>query len=328
MTGAAPAILCFYKTTPAHSLMDTTDVTIDEYITSLRKKNNITVAVENGELSIRGPKKDLTKEIIEGIRGRKTDILDFFAKVYNRSETFSIPPAGEQEYYALSSAQKRLFFLHELDKSSLAYNMPQRLTLEGPCDAVQLERVFGQLAERHESLRTYFETMDGVPVQKIAGQVNLQIEHFTQPEADLAPVADTFVRPFELNRAPLMRVGLVQAPGREPVLLVDMHHIITDAASNEMLLEEFKQLYGGQQLPPLKLQYKDYAEWQNKPAEQSRIARQSQYWVGQLQGALPVLNLPLDYPRLEKRDDRGGYVTTYLSEGEYELPCSAWSCPN
>ncbi|QUS15474.1 amino acid adenylation domain-containing protein [Bacillus velezensis] len=217
----------------------------------------------------------------------------------------AIQPAQKQDTYPVSSAQKRMYVLQQLEDGGVGYNMPAVLELTGPLDRGRLEETFRQLVERHESLRTSFETgPDGEPVQRIHDSVPFQL--------DEAESADAFVRPFCLEEAPLFRAALVKESGERHLLLTDMHHIISDGVSVNTLIKEFGELYAGRSLAPMRLQYKDYAVWQRSFQEKEGYQKQEAYWLKRLEGELPVLELPADKPRPAVRSFAGGSVSCTL----------------
>ncbi|MCP5050767.1 MAG: amino acid adenylation domain-containing protein, partial [bacterium] len=204
----------------------------------------------------------------------------------------SIELAEEMEYYPLSSAQKRLYVLQQVELSSTNYNIPYPVVLEGALDGNKLEETFRQMIRRHESLRTSFRMLGETPVQEIHAEVAFEIEgsHGGRP-------LQGFVRAFDLTEAPLMRVRLVKRGETEHILMLDMHHIITDGTSMDLFIEEIVGLYSGAQLPPLKFRYRDYSQWQNSTAQREALNRQEVYWLEQFGDEIPVLRLPVDYPR-------------------------------
>ncbi|MDQ1354617.1 MAG: hypothetical protein QG657_4926, partial [Acidobacteriota bacterium] len=222
-------------------------------------------------------------------------------------EYASIEPAEKKEYYVLSSAQKRLYFLQEMEESGIGYNIPQFMRLEGQLEVEKLESIFRQLIRRHESFRTSFRMVDGEPVQRVHDKVEFEInksfaELFQKrlPEGLPEAVIERFIRPFDLSRAPLLRVGLIRIEKNQHILMVDMHHIISDGASMGILVKDFMSLYEGRELPQPRIYYKDYAEWQIHV--QAGIRQQETFWLKELAGEIPVLNLPTDYlrPRVQR----------------------------
>ncbi|MFB6363476.1 amino acid adenylation domain-containing protein [Paenibacillus elgii] len=222
-----------------------------------------------------------------------------------------IPVAGQQDAYPLSSAQKRLYILSQLEGAATSYNMPGELLMEGELDAERLEAAFRGLLRRHATLRTSFELdADGEPVQRIAETAYFTLERIRisgEGEAEAAMAG--FIRPFDLGKAPLLRAALVEEAPQRHRLVVDVHHLISDGVSMNILLEELAQLYEGSELPALRLQYKDYAVWQQADSDSERMSKQEAYWLEQLDGELPILELPTDYARPPARSFSGGSLS-------------------
>ncbi|MCY7858964.1 non-ribosomal peptide synthetase [Bacillus sonorensis] len=208
-----------------------------------------------------------------------------------------IKPAPSMETYPVSSAQKRMYFLQQMDPEATVYNMPAVFLAEGPLDRARLERAFQSLVARHESLRTRFDIVDGAPVQQVMEQVSVEVPYFNGTKTEAQQWVQTFVRPFDISRAPLFRAGVMKLEDGRHVLAVDMHHIISDGVTASLLINEFSRLYRGEELPPLTIQYKDFAVWQNARLESEVYREQEAYWLKQLSGELPVLQLPADKPR-------------------------------
>ncbi|MCK4258348.1 MAG: amino acid adenylation domain-containing protein [Halanaerobiales bacterium] len=208
-----------------------------------------------------------------------------------------IAKAEEKEYYPLSSAQKRMYFVHSLDPHSVSYNVPNVMLLKGELDYKRLEKAFGDLVQRHESLRTCFITIDGMPMQKIEQVNGVAIEYMEVAEESVDMVINQFIQPFDLSTAPLFRIGLIKLAPQRHILLVDMHHIITDGVSVALLTREVSLLYAGASLPELRIQYKDYSEWQQQMRETHAFKSQEEYWLNRFYGEISVLNLSTDFAR-------------------------------
>jgi non-ribosomal peptide synthetase component F len=242
----------------------------------------------------------------------------------------SIEPVEKRAYYRCTSVQKRLYMLHRLDPHSIVYNGSSIMLLEGLPDKSRLEQSFKILVNRHESLRTSFHQQDDEPVQKVFETVDFELAYFNlnietvgpvYPDNRLLPgeqpIMEDFIRPFDLSQAPLWRVGLVQTTGSRHVLIVDMHHIITDGTSVDILIREFVSLYRGEELPPLKIQYKDFAQWQYKGLTGGKLERQEKYWMNRLSGRLPLLDIPTDYPRPQIRGSGGDKAADRMEKESY-----------
>jgi len=213
-----------------------------------------------------------------------------------------IPVSEEKAYYPMSSAQKRLFLIDQIGGANITYNVPVPLRIEGKLDVRRVEDVFKQLARRHEAFRTSFGVVNGELVQYIHEDVEADFVYKERGEAevlDIDEMMEAFVRPFDLSKAPLIRTEIVkiandlQLEEDVHVFLFDMHHIISDGASSTLLMSDFMALYEGTELPELRVQYKDYSEWMLT----RDLSDQKDYWLTQFEDEIPVLELPIDYPR-------------------------------
>ncbi|WP_169713530.1 non-ribosomal peptide synthetase [Paludifilum halophilum] len=202
-----------------------------------------------------------------------------------------------QPYDPVSSPQKGVYFMQQLDPKGVHYNIPSGMWLEGDLDVSQLEVSFQQLIQRHEALRTSFELIDGEPVQKIAPEVDFTLSYQVMSEENIQARMENFVQPFSLDRAPLLRVELIKVAKEKHLLLMDLHHIVSDATSLEIMLHELAQLYNGRVLPELNHKHQQRVSDKMKPQEE--------YWLEQFSGELPVLELPTDYSRPQVQDFSG-----------------------
>ncbi|MCW3466087.1 non-ribosomal peptide synthetase [Chitinophaga nivalis] len=207
-----------------------------------------------------------------------------------------IPVADSKSWYRVTAAQQQLYFLYQLDRSSLAYNMPYFLRLEGIPDPEQLSRAFERLIQRHEILRTRFAIVQGAVMQQVLETVSFSLEQQVAG-ADITHSIGNVIRPFDLEAAPLFRAGLITGADTTQLLWLDMHHIINDGVSQSVLVQDFVAAYRDEELPPLRLHYKDYAEWQQSPDRQNAISQQRAYWMQTFAEPASALELPADYPR-------------------------------
>ena len=204
----------------------------------------------------------------------------------------------KREYYPVSSAQRRFYMLHQLQPQSKAYNVTALLKIEGRLDQDRLSYAFKNLIRRHQSLRTSFWQIAGNPVQKTAAEVEFEIEcPGPGQKQQLEEIVEAFVRPFDLEASPLLRVGLISTGETGHILLVDMHHIITDAVSMDLFIKEFSALYEGSPLAAVKHQYRDFCQWQSQRLISGELKESEAFWQRQLAGELPVLNIPTDFKR-------------------------------
>ncbi|HVI48065.1 MAG TPA: amino acid adenylation domain-containing protein [Chitinophaga sp.] len=227
-------------------------------------------------------------------------VLD--ARTHTTASPTDILPAPAATRYPVSPAQKRLFILQQLEGAATAYNMSGTFMLHGHVDTERLQVAFKRLIARQESLRTSFSLENGEVYQQIHDDIDFNIAVINLPaeetdeERALAICTTAFIQPFNLSFAPLLRCGLVPVTSDKSLLLLDMHHIISDGLSVEIFLHELFRLYENDNLPALPLQYKDYAVWQHGNAPQARI-REASWWLQQFEGDIPVLQLPTDFKR-------------------------------
>ncbi|HEX3643951.1 MAG TPA: amino acid adenylation domain-containing protein, partial [Ktedonobacteraceae bacterium] len=238
-----------------------------------------------------------------------------------KDEGMWVPPLvalERPEAIPLSFAQQRLWFLDQLEPNSTAYLIPSALRLQGDVNLAALQRSLRELVHRHESLRTTFEMRGPGPVQVIhpvgcsavplINLTGLSQEHREQEVQSLA--RQEAERPCDLEKGPLLRIQVVRLQAQEHVLLLTMHHIITDGWSNEVLVRELSTLYQafliGQSSPlaPLPIQYADYALWQREWLQGEVLEGQLAYWRKQLREVSP-LALPTDHPRPAMQTHRG-----------------------
>ncbi|UII31963.1 amino acid adenylation domain-containing protein [Fulvivirga ulvae] len=234
----------------------------------------------------------------------------------NREQTTykSVEKAAEKSYYSLSSSQQRLYVLHQIDKNSTAYNMPYTVRLNGILDKEKLNQAFSRLVSRHESLRTSFHVENDHPVQKIAEDHDFEVQYYQSDEQGAEALIRDFITPFDLSESPLMRAGVIALSETDHILVVDMHHIITDGISQGVLMKDFTNLYNGDALEPLHLQYKDFAEWQQDPVQQEAISEQKAYWLGEFSEEVTSLELPTDKARPLVKSSKGGSIDFTLNE--------------
>lgn len=233
--------------------------------------------------------------------------------------------ASEPKRAPLSFAQERLWFLTQLEPENSSYNLPFALRLSGELDVAALERSIDAIIARHETLRTKFVAVDGEPFQFVSSTATATLEVF-----DLTPFAEAEAerelkrlmtavaeRCFDLASDYPIRASLLKLSGDDHVLLVTMHHIISDAWSVSIFTHELSSFYkafttnGAAELPELPIQYSDFANWQRNWLQGDALREQLAYWVSQLAGAAK-LNLPTDHARPKLRTHRGGHFSFTL----------------
>ncbi|RKH81422.1 amino acid adenylation domain-containing protein, partial [Corallococcus sp. AB032C] len=237
----------------------------------------------------------------------------------------ALTPVPRTEDLPLSFAQQRLWLIEQLEPGSLAYNIPTALRMQGTVDVAALEQAFRALIDRHEPLRTTFAPRQPEPVQVIHTTVD-----FSLPVVELSALGEVAleesrrlasaeaVRPFDLTRGPLLRAQLLRLAPTEHVLLLTMHHIVSDGWSMGVLVRELVAFYEAfregrsPSVDPLPVQYADYAVWQRSWLQGEVLEAQLGYWKQQLSGAPALLELPTDKPRPAVQSQRGASLPVHL----------------
>ncbi|MCB2311580.1 amino acid adenylation domain-containing protein [Clostridium tagluense] len=231
---------------------------------------------------------------------------------------------GERkETYPTSAAQNRLYILNTME-DNIAYNITCFMGIEGQFDIDKGNAAINQLINRHESLRTAFEFDGKNIVQRIhtglVGKVEVYEENVkddTNPliyEERLNKVVRKYIKPFQLDTAPLFRMLLLRVNQKKYYLLFDIHHIIADGISVEILMKEFSDIYNGKELPEVKLQYSDYSEWQSNLLKSEEMKKQEEYWMNKFSGEIPVLNMPTDFVRPTLKSSEGDNIIFKLDK--------------
>ncbi len=226
----------------------------------------------------------------------------------------AVGKAPEREHYPLHPAQRRLFFIGQMERAGTAYNTPLLLKIEGSVDRRRMERAFEQMIERHEPLRTAFAWVDGEVVQTIRPCAAFQMQFYEAGQEEAERLMSALVVPFDLGKAPLFRAGLISSSRELHYLMLDFHHIIVDGVSMHVFFEEWSRLYRGEALPRPATQFKDYAFRLNS-REPEEEAEQREYWRAVLTGELPMLQLPADLERPGFQSFRGDTYPLRLEAG-------------
>ncbi len=224
--------------------------------------------------------------------------------VADKKPFVQINPAPKLKFYPVSSSQKRMFLINQRENISINYNISVPIIIKGKIDIKRFEKAFEIMIERHESLRTSFDLVNGEIIQYIHEEIDFKIDHIEIDPSKKDEFILDFIKPFDLKKAPLFRVCLAYLNSDEYLLVMDIHHIIADGFSIGLILNEFISLYNGKNLSKPRLQYKDYAVWQKELLNSEVIKKQETYWRKVLSGEIPYINMPTSY----KRTDSPQYV--------------------
>ncbi|MBD2015334.1 amino acid adenylation domain-containing protein [Microcoleus sp. FACHB-53] len=301
--------------------------TIDEFLSELRHLD-VKLWNEGDRLRYKAPKETLTPALLQELKERKAEILAFLhkANAATSSNLSPILPVPRDGNLPLSFAQQRLWFLAQLEPDSPAYNIPAAFRLTGLLNVTALSQSLSEIVRRHEVLRTTFLSVDGQPKQVISLQTGLTLPVIDLRELPLDQglseaqrlATEEAQQPFNLATGPLFRVKLLRLEEAEHMLLVTMHHIVYDGWSYDIFLRELAALYDAfssgkpSPLPELPIQYADFAHWQREWLQGEVLESQRDYWKQQLNGNLPILQLPIDYPRPPVQTYPGGYQSLEL----------------
>jgi Condensation domain len=224
-----------------------------------------------------------------------------------------IPARAADAPAVASFGQERLWYIQQMQPQSTAYHMTNATRLCGALNVAALTDAIHQVMARHEALRTTFVLEDGALVQRIALPKPLTLLHEQTTVADLEARIRAFANlPFDLAQGMLVRVGLLRVADDDAVLVIVMHHIISDEWSLDIFWRDLVQAYVGNALEPLPLHYADYALWQRDQLKQGAFADDERYWREQLAGDLPLLNVPTDHPRPRLQTYHGGWAARTL----------------
>lgn len=291
------------------------------------KKIYLSVVDDRIKIQYDGDKID--NDVFDEIRQNKDAIVAYLKRYEMESSFQHIEAVPKADSYALSSGQYRLWLMSQLSEVNAVYNLPLQLPLKGTYDVVSLKKAMDALIEKHEILRTVFKVnKDGEPRQWILSSDELHIEidyrdlrdndHSTNVIDQLIKVDS--IKPFDLEHGPLLRVGLFQRTDSEFIFYINMHHIISDGVSMDIMAEDlftcYESILKGKDfdLTPLRIQYKDYAAWQLKQLVSEPFQDHKKYWLKQFTGELPVLNLPATKNRPKLKTNNGHCLNTFLSK--------------
>jgi amino acid adenylation domain-containing protein len=256
----------------------------------------------------------------------KLSLADFFKRPFIKDIALAVQEAEEDryiaittapvsQYYPLSSAQRRLFILHQLDPHSTGYNETALYRLTGDFDLNQFEQSIKQMVQRHEILRSSITFHQGEPFQLVHDDIECSLQVIEAGDSPVEDLIRSSVKPFNLDNPPFFRIFVIKLSHNSCVLIRDMHHIIMDGVSAAIFMKELMALYAQKELPPLTIQYKDYAYWQNSAQTRQLIAKQEQYWLAEFAEELPLMQLPTDFPRPSIQSYQGQSTPFKIGEG-------------
>ncbi|MCB2378362.1 amino acid adenylation domain-containing protein [Hymenobacter sp. BT635] len=294
------------------------------------KASKIFPKLEGEQLKLIGETSNLRKELIDVIKARKGEIVDFLREATKQSVYQPIPVVEEQASYPLSNAQQRLWVLSQFEGGSVAYNIVKGFFLQGTVNKTNLEKAFQATVQRHASLRTVFREVDGEPRQIVLDQVAFAVEHDNieqvsnkreRLENELAFLTN---QPYDLSTGPLLKVKLVQLSATEFALFFGMHHIVSDGWSFGVIVQEvmafYEALCKGEAVgaAPLPVQYKDYAAWMANKLTGESGEKYRKFWTERLEESIDPLQLPTDFARPENKGYKGSVTKFSFDAALYQ----------
>jgi len=253
-------------------------------------------------------------DLFKNMTVQKQAILIAASKV---DDSFTIPVVASAPEYHLSATQERIYFNYALNPTSTAYNLPMAWELKGKIDSEKIEKALSCLVQRHESLRTTFKVEQGELYQVVAEELNVPVERIISDDDNAFEAINAFIKPFDLARGPLIRCGIIILPSAKKILVMDVHHIVCDGISQTLLYTDYLKIYEGEQLQPLVIQYKDYAEWEFAFKNTHNYIALREFWLKEFETPAPELNLPCTLLS-ENNGQEGGNILFDIDKHTYQ----------
>ena len=311
-------------------------MTFDELLSHISEKN-INLGLDGDQLDCQGAENEMTPEFLDELRQHKAELVIFLRQA-NIDSRANLPDpihriAPETENIPLSFAQEPLWFLEQLQPGNVSNYMATALHLNGLLNHTALEKATNEIIRRHDILRTIFMSRDGSSIQLVKPPFNLQIPEidlrelsFSTDEQKIQGIITADIqKSFDLNEGPLLRINLLQFSIEEHVLVLTMHHIISDGISFGLFFRELSAIYtaitqekNSSFLHDLPVQYRDFALWERQWLNESIMNKQLSYWKKILKGKLPIVELPIDKPRPTLQSHRGARRTISISQQNYQ----------
>ena len=244
-------------------------------------------------------------------------LSDYIATLSHQAKN-EMKPVPKADYYPASSAEKRIYYASSVDNNSTLYNIAGGMIVDKPLNIKQLQKCFETLIQRHEVLRTHFEIVDNEIVQVVENKLEFTLSAEEAISDDSNSIYASFVKPFDLKKAPLFRAKVVQLKNNKMLLLLDMHHIISDGTSLSILLQELCELYNGKVLPEKQVDYKDFTLWEKEQFEANEFKQAKEFWVNQYKDEIPLLNMPTTFARPSVQSFEGANYHAKLSNEVFE----------
>ncbi|RSC93316.1 condensation domain-containing protein [Tenacibaculum singaporense] len=293
------------------------------------EENKIQISLDGEDLELSFDSQDISLELVDKVKTNKKELLSFL-KRKNKTKLYDdIPVIESKEYYPISHNQKRIWILNQFEGGSVVWNMPVTIKLKGEYSVEIFQEALENIIERHEILRTVFvKKEDGEVYQKVltSKEFNFHLNYLDLKGRDNAIIkAEEYINKdssltFNLEKGPLLRCSLLRIDNNEYLFYLNIHHIISDGWSLEVLQRDIMAMYKASEkkevvnLPNLPIQYKDFTSWQLNQLNNAIVSKEAKYWKNELVTPLPSLNLPTLKKRPKILTYNGGHYRTYLGK--------------
>ena len=299
-----------------------------EHLIYRLRELDVLLRLENERLICDAPQGAMTPDLIDQVRNNKEAIIEFLKQERSPNiSAISIPKVARDAEIPLSFSQESLWFLEQLNPGTSAYNIPLRIRVSAQVDSAILQRSLDEIVRRHEALRTRFRIVRGIPTQVIEPPcvvplttIDLSTETAEARETRVEHACVTeATKAFQIDQDLLIRATLLRLQTEENLLLLTVHHIVADASSVDLIVQELFVIYSAfaTELPPAlpepRIQYADFAVWQRGYVSGEVTNRQLTYWKHQMANAPPFLELPVDWPRRSDRSSKGSVEVGTIS---------------
>jgi len=248
------------------------------------------------------------------------DLSDLIANSESANNNIKLTKADKQTDYPLSSAQKRIYYSSKkISENNVVYNVSGALLVDKILDINKIKNAFSKILELHSSFRTRFVLNGEKLVQEILDIKDIDIDVFNGSEKDINKIINEFPKPFDLSKAPLLRVSICVLDNKKTLILLDSHHIIVDGVSLNILMRDFCKLYKDEKVQESDFNYIDYAVWENNYINSEEIKNYDKYWSSVCSNTdIPVLNLPYDYPATNSKSYNGDKIAYTMQKEIFE----------
>lgn len=251
------------------------------------------------------------------------DLSDLIVSIITSNKPIklkTLEKASKAEYYPVSSAQKRIYYsTKKISENNLVYNVSGALLVDSLLETEKIKNAFSKIIDLHPSFRTRFILKEEELLQEILDVENIDIDIFNDSEKNLDEIVNTFPKPFDLSKAPLLRVGVCFLDNNKTLILLDTHHIIMDGVSLNILMRDFCKLYNDENVETSEFNYVDYSVWENNYLNSDEIHSCDKYWSSVCSNTdMPSLNLPYDYPASSMKNYNGDKISYIMPNNTFD----------